>query len=291
MPFWRKRTPGPPGCPGDRVSEEPTPQPVATTADQLDRLMADVGRLGREQFRATTLLEGCSSGLDQLGETVQEHINQELREHAETSRVLGALEDQIRARIATDLLAVADALQASIVAARDFIQIAEDRKARGKMSHRWKRMRRLLGGGRPKTSEPDHLAAVAGWVEGLVLTERRLLALLNREGVRPIVAVGETFDPHYHLVIAVSDKFGAADGTVVAEEVRGYTLGDRVLRHAEVVVARSTKERGSEMLTHSPPFRPRSLASLLIAVRPLLLVARRWWAELRVADARGRSWR
>jgi molecular chaperone GrpE (heat shock protein) len=249
--------------------------------------MADVARLGREQFRATTLLEGCSSGLDQLGETVQEHNDQELREHAETLRLLGALEDQIRARIAKDLLPVADALQASTVAARGLI--AEDLKVRGERSHQWKRMRRLLGGGRPRTSEPDHLAAVEGWLEGLVLIERRLLALLDREGVRPIVAVGETFDPHYHLAIAVSDKFGAADGTVIAEEVRGYTLGDRVLRNAEVVVARSTEERGSQILTHSPPFRPRSLAGLLIGVRPLLLVARRWWAEHRAADAQGRS--
>ena len=207
--------------------------------------MSDVARLGREQFRATTLLEGCSSGLDQLGETVKEYIDQELRERAETARLLGALEDQIRARIALDLLPVADALHASTVAADGFIQSVEDLKVRGERSHLWQRMRRRLGGGRPKTWESDYLAAVAGWVEGLVLTERRLLALLDREGVRPIGAVGETFDPHYHLAVAVSDKFGAVDGTVIAEEVRGYTLGERVLRHAEVVVARSTKERGS----------------------------------------------
>jgi molecular chaperone GrpE (heat shock protein) len=244
VPFLRWRTPHPPGYPVDRVSEELTPQPGAAIADQLDRLIADVARLGREQFRATTLLEGCSSSLDQLGETVREHIDQDYREQTQTSRALGALEDQIRVRLAMDLLPVADALQASIFAARGFIQIAEDRKAHGERSHRWKRVQRVLGGGRAAISEPNHLAAVEGWLEGLVLVERRLLALLDREGVRPIVALGETFDPHYHLAVAVSDKYGAADGTVVAEEVRGYTLGDRVLRHAEVVVARSTKEGG-----------------------------------------------
>lgn len=206
--------------------------------------MADVARLGREQFRATTLLEGCSSSLDQLGETVQERIDQEVREMAETSRALGALEDQIRVRLAMELLPVADALQASIVAAYGFSHIAEDRKPRGAWSHRWKRVLRRLGGGHPEMVKPDPVAAVEGWLEGLVLVERRLLAVLEREGVRPIVAVGEMFDPHYHLAVAVSDKYGAADGTVVAEEVRGYTLGDRVLRHAEVVVARSTRNTG-----------------------------------------------
>jgi molecular chaperone GrpE (heat shock protein) len=287
VPFWRSRAAGPSGCTGDGASDEIRPPPGTEKADQLDRLIAEVARLGREQFRATTLLEGCGSSLDQLGDTVREHIDQELREHAETSRVQGALVDQIRARLVIDLLPVADALQASIVAARDLI--AAGRSVRGERSDRWTRMQRLLGGGRAGISEPPHLAALEGWLEGQVLVERRLLALLEREGVRPIVAVGEAFDPHYHVGVAVSDRYGAADGTVVAEEVRGYTLGDRVLRHAEVVVARSTKQRGSEILKHSPPVWPRSWASLLIRVRLLLLVTRRWWAELRATDAHGRS--
>jgi molecular chaperone GrpE (heat shock protein) len=241
VPFWRRRTSVPRGGSVDRVSDELTPRPGAAVADQLERLIADVARLGREQFRTTTLLEGCGSSLDQLGETVREHIDQNLREQAETERALAALEDQIRVRLAMDLLPVADALQASIFAVRDLI--AEDRKAHGARSRRWKVMRRLMGSGRPGTSERDRLAALEGWLEGLVLVERRLLAVLDREGVRPIVAVGQSFDPHYHLAVAVSHRCDAADGAVVAEEVRGYTLGDRVLRPAEVVVARSTTER------------------------------------------------
>ena len=210
-------------------------------AEQLDRLIAEVARLGREQFRATTLLEGCGSSLDQLTLDVRGHIDQELREHAESVRALGALQDQIRVRLVMDLLRVVDALQASISAGRGLL--SADRRDRGGRSHRWQRIQQfLLEGGRARISELDHLAALEGWLEGLVLVERRLLGLLDHEGVRPIVAVGETFDPHYHVAVAIRDEHGIADGTIVAEEVRGYTRGDRILRHAEVVIARATPQ-------------------------------------------------
>ena len=142
-----------------------------------------------------------------------------------------------------DLLPVLDALQATTSAARGFIHNG----ANGHAYDTWilagsslrQRIRQLLGGARQKPLEPDLLTAFEGWLQGLVLAERRLTALLDRERVRPIAAVGQPFDPHYHVAVAVRAEAGAADGTVVAEEVRGYVLDDRILRHAEVVVARS----------------------------------------------------
>src|SRR5207245_594910 len=119
VPFWKSRAPGPSDCSGVRASDEITPTPGTDTADQLDRLVAGVDRLGREQFRTTTLLEGCGASLDELGEALQQHIDQELHEHTESLRALGALEDQVRLRLVKDLLPVADALQASILAARE----------------------------------------------------------------------------------------------------------------------------------------------------------------------------
>jgi len=76
------------------------------------------------------------------------------------------------------------------------------------------------------------------WLEGLLLVQGRLLALLEREGVQPIAALGQPFDTHPHLALGVSRGHGTPDGTVVGEERRGYTWGERVVRHAEVVVAR-----------------------------------------------------
>jgi molecular chaperone GrpE (heat shock protein) len=245
VPFWKWRAPGLTGRSSPRFSEQSTPQDGPAIADRVDHLVAEVARLGREQFRATTLLEGCGSSLDELGETVREHINQTRCEHAERAQALGALEDQVRVRLAMDLLPVADALQASILAARGLIgadrQACASRVSGG--SHLGQRVLRFLGQARTGVSDAGHVAALQGWLEGQVLVERRLMALLDREGVRPIAAVGRTFDPHYHLAVAVSEGHAVADGTVVAEEVRGYTFGDRILRHAEVVIARASQER------------------------------------------------
>jgi molecular chaperone GrpE len=73
----------------------------------------------------------------------------------------------------------------------------------------------------------------------LLLVERRILALLEREGVRPIPTVGQPFDPRHHLAVAAEPHPDLPDGTVVAETLRGFTHEERVLRPAEVVVARS----------------------------------------------------
>ena len=64
--------------------------------------------------------------------------------------------------------------------------------------------------------------------------------------MRPIVAVGEPFDPNYHVVIGVVPVTESHPAGIVAEELRrGYLAGERVLRHAEVVVA-AGEERQQE---------------------------------------------
>jgi molecular chaperone GrpE (heat shock protein) len=51
--------------------------------------------------------------------------------------------------------------------------------------------------------------------------------------------VGQAFDPHRHVAVAVDTSGKAPDGTILAEDRRGYATPDKVLRFAEVVVARS----------------------------------------------------
>ena len=76
-----------------------------------------------------------------------------------------------------------------------------------------------------------------GWIEGIVLLDRKLRALLESEGVTPIEAVGRAFDPREHEAIANVADSGRPDGEVVAEIQRGYRVRDRVLRPAMVAVA------------------------------------------------------
>jgi molecular chaperone GrpE len=76
------------------------------------------------------------------------------------------------------------------------------------------------------------------WVEGVAAIDRKLRALLESEGVRPIdTAAGMPFDPREHEAIATVPGTGRAEGEIVDVVRRGYRLRDRILRPALVAVA------------------------------------------------------
>jgi molecular chaperone GrpE len=76
-----------------------------------------------------------------------------------------------------------------------------------------------------------------GWVDGVRLVERKLLTVLESEGVSPIEAVGELFDPNLHEAVVHDETTEYPDNHVIGEVQRGYRLRDRVLRPALVRVA------------------------------------------------------
>ena len=73
--------------------------------------------------------------------------------------------------------------------------------------------------------------------QGVELTYRELMRLLEAEGVTRIEAVGQTFTPELHEAVATVMSEAKAAGTVVEEVESGYKLGERLLRPARVVVA------------------------------------------------------
>lgn len=77
------------------------------------------------------------------------------------------------------------------------------------------------------------------WVEGIGAIDRKLRALLEAEGVRPMGAEGQPFDPHTQQAISYEDDPSVPDGTVTKVLQRGYTIRERVLRPALVAVARN----------------------------------------------------
>jgi molecular chaperone GrpE len=77
-----------------------------------------------------------------------------------------------------------------------------------------------------------------GWVEGIAAIDRKLRQLLDSEGLTPIAAVGQPFDPREHEAVVREERSDVADNTVVAELQRGYRIRDRVLRPAMVAVAK-----------------------------------------------------
>jgi len=72
------------------------------------------------------------------------------------------------------------------------------------------------------------------WVQGVQMIERKLAALLDREGVTPIDAIGQPFDPALHEAVA-SDP-GSGGQTVVEVYQAGYRHRNNLLRPAMVRV-------------------------------------------------------
>jgi molecular chaperone GrpE len=80
------------------------------------------------------------------------------------------------------------------------------------------------------------------WVEGVRLVERKLRNVLEAEGVTPIEAIGQPFDPNVHEAVVHEETADFPDNHVIDELQRGYRLHDRVLRPALVKVANNPKE-------------------------------------------------
>jgi len=75
------------------------------------------------------------------------------------------------------------------------------------------------------------------WLNGVALVAHKLRSVLESEGVQPIAAVGQTFDPALHEAVMVEGDGGDA---VVAELRRGYTLHGNVIRPSLVKVGKKT---------------------------------------------------
>ena len=71
--------------------------------------------------------------------------------------------------------------------------------------------------------------------EGVRLVHRELAGALRREGLAEIDTDGQ-FDPHVHEAL-LSQPSDVEEGSVIEVVQKGYTLGDRVVRPARVVVA------------------------------------------------------
>ena len=71
---------------------------------------------------------------------------------------------------------------------------------------------------------------------GVEMTRNQMMSLLEREGVRPISTDGD-FDPQRHDAIEMVEAEGREPGSIVETSRKGYTIGERTLRPAQVKVA------------------------------------------------------
>lgn len=94
---------------------------------------------------------------------------------------------------------------------------------------------RPLHGASKETDETSVLPAIE-------LIRKKLGGLLEGEGLTPIDAAGVAFDAELHEAISEMVVPGIAPGAIVAEAEKGYKLGEKVIRHSKVVVAKGEEE-------------------------------------------------
>jgi molecular chaperone GrpE len=98
-------------------------------------------------------------------------------------------------------------------------------------------MRRALDAVTPELRESAD-TAVKALIEGVELTERELLRVLEKHGVKKLEPLGNKFDPNLHQAMYEVPDPSVPAGTVAQVVQAGYTIGDRVLRPALVAVAK-----------------------------------------------------
>lgn len=88
--------------------------------------------------------------------------------------------------------------------------------------------------------EKNESAEFRHFLRGVDLIYKQLNDALQELGVEPVPAVGQPFDPHVHEAVATEHSDEYEPDTVTQELLRGYRLGEKLLRPAMVKV--STKQ-------------------------------------------------
>jgi len=110
-------------------------------------------------------------------------------------------------------------------------------------------LQRAIAAVPPGAAEAD--PALKSLIDGVAMTEREFLNVLERNGVKRIDSEGEPFDPHIHQAMTEVHDPNVAAGTVVQVFQPGYIIEGRVLRPAMVVVAKGGAKKAKE--DASPP--------------------------------------
>ena len=75
------------------------------------------------------------------------------------------------------------------------------------------------------------------WASGIAHIDRQFTEALKGMGVEPIECIGKPFDAKLHEAASAQHVDGTAEGFVLEEVVRGWKLGDVVLRPSKVIVS------------------------------------------------------
>ena len=180
------------------------------TDAELDALQAEINKVQDDMAEDTA--EKAEQKIEQLETELAAMKDQALRAMAESENVKRRAEREVKAasvfgieRFAKDVLSVSDNLGRAL--------LNLDGKAREDLSANAKNL-----------------------LEGIELTDKELMAVLARHGVKSVPGKGTKFDPKFHQAVAQvpSDE---EKGFVADVMQNGFTIGERTLRAAMVAVS------------------------------------------------------
>lgn len=74
---------------------------------------------------------------------------------------------------------------------------------------------------------------------GIDMINKQLIAALSKHGLSQVEALGKTFDPNFHEALAQQPSEGKEDDEIIQVHQSGYTLNDRLLRPAKVIIVKN----------------------------------------------------
>lgn len=87
-------------------------------------------------------------------------------------------------------------------------------------------------------AEIEKVPAIKNYADAIVMTEKELLKVLEKNQVKRIYPLNQKFDHHFHEAISQIES-EAEEGTVLQVIQAGYTISDRLIRPALVAVAKA----------------------------------------------------
>jgi molecular chaperone GrpE len=169
---------------------------------------------------------------------------QPMDEQTIAAGLLAEMQSEIERLNEDKLRAIAEAQNMRKRAEREVIDARQygAQKFAGDMLSVADNLRRAIDAAAASRQDP----AAAAILTGVELTEKELLAALERNGVKRMEPKGQKFDPNFHQAIAEVPGTGQPHGTVVDVVQAGYMIADRLLRAAMVVVAKGEPARAPD---------------------------------------------
>ena len=89
---------------------------------------------------------------------------------------------------------------------------------------------------------------------GMQMVQKQLIDFLGEQGVTELtINKGDSFDPNLHEAISQEENEEVADGGVIRVMRKGYMIGDRLLRPANVIVSGKEEELTEEPVAAEEP--------------------------------------